>query len=362
MLLNRTIVAALLLLMNAAASRAATSIISLAQAASVVMIGSLTGIQDGPTPGQFKLSMSVTRVLKGEIGTSALVVSLLPGDAYVLPAVIPQSLLGQTGIWFLSGTGDGYQLLPTQAGRFLPEELQLPLGAPLAAAQLSGTLEQQLLQYLVGWYHSLPSPTVRDDMKCLAGLQSPPSDVQNSLAAASSLMGSLTVSDQVIGITGAITLSSDNAVSALSSVLNAVGSSPKFYLVTDALAISYQPHGVASIAALKKIIDRHSTAPGIDAAAGAALSKIVNKQTLPVMAELLNSSDSTAQLRAASFFGLFTLFADSTGSVAGGGPIGPYATDETRRYMPSSGSGITPQQYSQFWLQWWGQNHGLFGF
>jgi hypothetical protein len=96
----------------------------------------------------------------------------------------------------------------------------------------------------------------------------------------------------------------------LSSALDAVGSSPKFYLVTDALALSYQPHGVASIAALKKIIDRHSTAPGIDAAVGAALSKLMNKQTLPVMAELLNSRDSTAQLRAAAFFGLFTLFAD----------------------------------------------------
>jgi hypothetical protein len=148
----------------------------------------------------------------------------------------------------------------------------------------------------------------------------------------------------------------------LSSALDAVGSSPKFYLVTDALAVSYQPHGVASIPALKKIIDRRSTAPGIDAAVGAALSKIMNKQTLPVMAELLNSRDSSAQLRAASFFGLFTLFADSTGSVAGGGPIGPYATEETRRFMPSAGSGITPQQYGQFWLQWWKKNHGLFGF
>jgi hypothetical protein len=132
-------------------------------------------------------------------------------------------------------------------------------------------------------------------------------------------------------------------------------------LVTGALAVRYQPHGAASIPALKQIIDQHSAVPGIDAAAGSALSKIVVRQTLPVMAELLNSSDPTAQLRAASFFSLFTLFADSSGNVSGGGPMGPFATDQTRQYTPRANSGITPQQYSAFWQQWWAQNHNVFG-
>ena len=100
---------------------------------------------------------------------------------------------------------------------------------------------------------------------------------------------------------------------------------------------------------------------GINAAAAAALAKVVDKQTLPVKAELLKSSDATAQLRAARFFGVFSLFADSHGYVSGGGPMGPFATDQTRLYTPDRDAGITPQEYSQFWQQWWARNRTLLG-
>jgi hypothetical protein len=361
MLTNRARAAALLIFAGPLVSQAATSITALGQSSSVVMIGALAGLENGPAAGQFTLTLSVATVLKGQIGASTVVAALVPTDAYVLPSVIPSSQLGQAGIWFLSQTAAGYQVVPTQAGQFLPDELFLPLTPSLAAATFSGSIEQQLLQYVIGWYQSLPSPTVRDDMKCLAALQSESTVPQDALAAANLLIGSPAVNAQVVGLSAAIGLGSDNAVAALSALLGAVGSSPKLYLVTSALAIGYQPHGAASVPVLKQIIDQHSAVPGIDAAAGAALSKIVVKQALPVMAELLNSSDPAAQLRAASFFGLFTLFADSSGTVSGGGPMGPFATDQTRQYTPRKNSGITPHEYSAFWQQWWAQNHNVFG-
>jgi hypothetical protein len=326
----------------------------------VVLIGALAGSENGPAAGQFTLTLSVAQVLKGQIGESTVTAALVPTDAHVVPSAIPGSLVGQTGIWFLSQTLAGYQVVPTQAGQFLPDELFLPLTSSLAAATFSGGIQQQLLQYVVGWYQSLPNPTVRDDMKCLAALQSESTTPQDALAAANLLIGSPAVNAQVVGLTAAIGLGSDDAVAALSNLLGAIGSSPKLYLVTDALAIGYQPHGAASIPVLKRIVDQHSAVPGIGAAAGAALSKIVVKQTLPVMAELLNSSDPAAQLRAASFFGLFTLFADSSGTVSGGGPMGPFGTDQTRQYTPRKNSGITPRQYSAFWQQWWAENHSVF--
>ena len=349
MLMQRTLIAAVLMLAGPPVSHAATSIVALGQSASVVMIGTLTASENGPTAGQFSLTLSVAKVLKGQLGAPTIVAGLVPADSFVLPSAIPSSLVGQPGIWFLSQSGNGYQVIPTEGGRFLPGELFLPLSESLAAATPSGTIEQQLLQYVVGWYQSLSNPTVRDDMKCLASLQNQPAALPDSLAAAGSLIGSLAVADQVIGLTAAIAQGSDSAVAALSTPLDMVGSSPKFYLVTGALATLYQPSGVASIPVLKQIIDQRSAAPGIDAAAGAALSKIVVKQTLPMMAELLNSSDPVAQLRATSFFGLFTLFADSNGTVSGGGPIGPLATEIARQYTPRTDSGITPTQYSQFW-------------
>jgi hypothetical protein len=343
-------------------SQAAISITALGQSSSVVMIGSLKGVVKGPAAGQFTLTLSVARILKGQIGASAVAAVFVPADTNVLPTVgIPSSLVGQIGIWFLLQTPFGYQVVPTGPS-FLTDELSLPLDSSLAAATFSGTIEQQLLQYVVGWYRSLPNPTVRDDMKCIDSLQSVSTVPQDALAAANLLIGSPAINAQVVGLAAAIGLGSDDAVAALSRLLGAVGSNPKLYLITNALAIGYRPHGAASIPVLKQIIDQHSAAPGIDAAAGAALSKIVVKQTLPVMAELLDSRDPAAQLRAASFFGRFTLFADGSGTVSDGGPTGPFSTDQTRLYTPrKNSSGVTPQQYSAFWQQWWAQNHSTFG-
>lgn len=361
--MNRALIVVAFVLAGSMASRAATSLTALGKSSSIVAVGTLTAFEDEPN-GQFTLTLSVASVLKGPAGTTTVVAELAPKEGsqgpYAIPASTRSSLVGQTGLWFLSESANGYQVIPTQEGRSFPEEIFLPLRGSRATAVPPGTLDQQLLQYLVGWYQSLPNPTVRDDMRCLDGLQSG-STREDALAAADSLIHSVVVSSQVVGLTAAISLGSDDAVAALSASLKEIGSSPKFYLVTGALSALYQPHGAASIPVLKGIIDQHSAAPGINAAAGAALAKIAVKQTLPAMAELLNSAGPTAQLRAASFFGLFTLFADSQGRVSGGGPMGPFATDDTRRYMPSQDSGITPQQYALFWQNWWESNRARLG-
>jgi hypothetical protein len=73
-------------------------------------------------------------------------------------------------------------------------------------------------------------------MKCLAALRSESTATQDALAAANLLIGSPAVNAQVVGLTAAIGLGSDAAVAALSSSLGVVGSSPKLYLATGALA------------------------------------------------------------------------------------------------------------------------------
>jgi len=362
MLSKKAIITLAFLLHGAWTLRADTSITAIGQSADVVMIGTLTNLGSGPSNGQFTFTLGVTKVLKGQINTPSITATLISGGGYIPPSVIPTSSIGQVGIWFLTQSQDNYQLIPTQTGHFLPGDLSWPLTPSLATLNFPGTLEQHLLQYLIGWYQSLANPSTRDDMRCVESLQSPSTIPQDALSAANSLMGSLVVADQVIGFAAAIGLGSDDALTSLSASVEVLASSPKFYIITDALSILYHPHGAASVPILKRIIDLHSSAPEIDAAAGAALSKIVVKEALPAMAELLNSSDPTAQLRAASFFGLFTLFADQNGIVSGGGPTGPFATDQTRQYTPRANSGITPQAYSSFWQEWWAQNHALFGF
>ena len=104
------------------------------------------------------------------------------------------------------------------------------------------------------------------------------------------------------------------------------------------------------------------TSLGVDVAAAAALAKIRTKEVLPAMAELLDSKDPQAQLRAASFFGLFTLFADKHGNMPEGGPRGPFCTPQTRAYMPRRDSTLTPAEYAEFWKGWWSDNQGALDF
>ncbi|HEX5432058.1 MAG TPA: hypothetical protein VFW83_08835 [Bryobacteraceae bacterium] len=140
-------------------------------------------------------------------------------------------------------------------------------------------------------------------------------------------------------------------------------SSPKFFYICRAIGLYYKPHNESSISVLKQLVDLHSSAPGLDDAVASALRKIGTKDIVPVVAELLDSQDPQAQLRAASFFGFYSLFADAKGDVVQGNLVkGPFATADTRQYTPRSGSSLTPSQYASFWKTWWLQNSSRLGF
>ena len=61
------------------------------------------------------------------------------------------------------------------------------------------------------------------------------------------------------------------------------------------------------------------------------------------MAELLDSRDPQAQLRAAWVFGYFTLFVDADCNI--GHEIGPWASEVTRRHMPRADSFVEELLY-----------------
>jgi hypothetical protein len=100
----------------------------------------------------------------------------------------------------------------------------------------------------------------------------------------------------------------------------------------------------------------------MDSAAGSLLQRIGGKVILPIMAQLLDSPDPDAQLRTASFFASFALFADKDGSIAGTGAAGPFYSELARAQMPRRNSRETPTQYAQFWKNWWRENYSKLGF
>jgi hypothetical protein len=121
---------------------------------------------------------------------------------------------------------------------------------------------------------------------------------------------------------GPVVDGSDSAIATLARELPTLPAHPKFDRITEALYTYYQPHGDSSMGVLQQLVSLHSDAAGIDAATGSALQKIGSKAVLPAMAELLDSRDPQAQLRAAWFLGYFTLFAAAAGNI--GHEIGPW--------------------------------------
>jgi HEAT repeat protein len=186
-------------------------------------------------------------------------------------------------------------------------------------------------------------------------------DPQDALTALRQLVSSSSPPHHAVGLAASIQLGSDAAISALAAELPSLGSNPKLFQILTAIGLYYQPNGNASLAPLQQLIA--SGVPGMDAAVAAALGKINTKQVAPVMAQLLSSPDTNAQLAAAAFFGYYSLFADKNGNIGDANlAVGPFATADTQAYTPRSNSPLTAAQVAEFWKTWWSQNKFSLGF
>ncbi len=331
--------------------------------ADVIVLATVEGIIGTDKAALPSVQLRVERVLQGQSATMTMVAGVVPPTSdqpLPRPSILAPGVTGRRGVWFLRSETTGYQVLPLVEGLYSDRDLCLPVNGPPAATAPGETVDQELLAYLVGWYQSLQSPSTLEDEILLANLQN--GDTQELLAAISPLMDSTSNTQRIIGLTAAIRLGSDAAVSLMAENLADLRSNPRFPRITDALGLFYEPHGASSIPVLDRLIELHTDVAGVDAAAGAALAKIRTKAVLPAMAELLDSKDPQAQLRSASFFGLFTLFADKDGNMPEGGPRGPLCTAQTRAYMPRQDSTLTPAEYVEFWKGWWAQNRVVLGF
>jgi hypothetical protein len=82
MLKNRTVVATLVIFVSPMVLCADTPITALGRKANVVIMGSLSGIEKGPIEGQFTLTLTVARTLKG-LEQASIVAGLAPDDSFV---------------------------------------------------------------------------------------------------------------------------------------------------------------------------------------------------------------------------------------------------------------------------------------
>jgi hypothetical protein len=326
--------------------------------ADVIAIGTLQSV-NADSKHNVTSRVQVTKLLKGSVSSPLVDIQMVSSPLMKSNGSMPQDAAGVSGLWFLKRTNGGYSVLPLAQGDYTLADAFLPVESTTAST-VTGTIEQQLLAILVDWYKSLSLPSPIDDQRLLVSLDH--GSGQNALAAAGSLATSPIPSQRVIGLAAAVRLGSDAALSTAAGEIALLERASNFARIPEALGIYYQPHGNSSITPLQQIITLRSTAPGLDAAAGAALQKIGTKAVLPVMAQLFDSSDPTAQLRADWFFGYYTLFADAHGVIPGTQEIGPLASAATRSHMPRANSDITTEQYTAFWKQWWSEHRTALGF
>jgi hypothetical protein len=263
---------------------------------------------------------------------------------------------GELGVWFLKAHGNRYDVVPLASGTYTSHDGFLPLTEGSLSLPVSGTVSRQILAYVVTSYAGQQSPGVPEDSFLMTSLAT--ADRTEALEASQSLIDSGIPGARVMGLAAQIQLGSDNALRSVATELTSLQGSAKFRHIRESIALFYTPAGPASLQELDQLIAPHAAMPNLDDALTSALQRLGGKSVLPLMANLLDSKDDTARLRAASYFALFARYADKNGSVHQGFP-GPLSSESAKRNTPRGDSGVTTEQYAQFWKSWWNANRLL---
>lgn len=326
------------------------------------------------------MHLRIIRTARGVAVPSLLTAELVPSPMMAAMALkpqdlVPKSLIGATGLWFLKEDNGLYHVLPLASGDFDLEQVFLPLSSPelpdpaKIIPGLTGfgdSISRLVLAALVDSCLSSPSPLPISRNFLWASLDQE-ANRQDALAAASALIASKSEDHHIIGLVAAIRLGSDSALSLLAQEAAVLQPHRWFTFINGALELDYRPTSESSIAPLRQLAGLRLEGASFDAAVAAALQKIGTKAVLPAMVGLLDSADPRAKLRAARFLSDFALFADSSGNVpvlapGEGRTVGPWATDATRLYTPGRQPALTTEDYVSFWKSWWAENRVKLGF
>ena len=319
--------------------------------------------------GILKTQLQVSQIIKGELPSTTTFVDVVPSTSMAANPAVPAALVGRTGLWFLKRTNGGWRVLPRLTGEYASWDgysLPLPDSSPISPSLLSpgvpdhgNSCDRFVLAAMLRWYTSLLHPERLDDGDVVDLAKWNRAD---ALTFINALEASPKQNVQVLALAASIRLGADDALAALARKAVSFRGNPKFYEVTYALNNFYQPNGESSIAPLQALIGARLNVPGLDLAAGTALYRIRTKNVLPAMALLLDSPDPNAQLRAVSFFVLFTVFGQADGSMPQTGPVGPFWTSDAQAHQAGSNSRFKAPELVSFWKSWWAIHKAQLGF
>ena len=346
------------------------------QQADVIAVATLEG-GSAETKSVLHLQLRILRTIKGEVPPMLITADLASSELMATSAsepkrLVPASLIGRIGLWFLKRESGNYTVLPLASGNFTPDEAFLPLHSaelPDPATVVPGLTSGDSTTRIV-WAALMSSylstPSARGPMiEMILGASLNKAKRSEALAVVDALIASKSQEVRIIGFAAAVGLGSDDALALLAQEAPTLQTHPKFPRITGALLMGYKPNGESSIAPLRKLTALHLNSIRFDEAVASALSKIGTKAVLPAMIELLDSPDKNARLRAARFFGEYTLFADAKGNMPAPNrtpTIGPWWNSATELHMLGNDPSMTADEYASFWKAWWIQNRAKIGF
>jgi hypothetical protein len=346
-------------LVHAGLTGGTVSVAALGQQSDLIVVATIESIAGNPQGDVVQLR--AIRAIKGTLAsTHVTVVVPQPGEGSPKAGLLPVDWVGRTGVWFLKTGSPFYEVNTLVGGGYNATDAFLPVTPAALEPPATSTAAQQLLWYQMQWYLSLPKPGNGDDARVLVSLGT--ADSADSLAAAKLLIASGSPDHVAVGIEATIWRDSADAFSLLAANLDLLQRSPKFPRLLGDISLARRPASEADLPALLSIPARHLTIPGLDLALANALTHIGTRNAVAAVAQLLDSPDPQAQLRAASFFADYALFADANGNPSTTQVAGPFDSVEGRAHAPRQGSAVSPAEYAQFWKSWWAANRTALGF
>jgi hypothetical protein len=355
------------------------SLLSLAQTADLIVVGSASGtFTVGPPVSTF--SLTVSRVVSGP--------SLAPGAALAVqwnnngfPGMFAQPgdslAVSGTGLWFLKRTGSGWSLLQLTQGAATFEMTYFPTSiSPLASVYAYATtasLVNKLASELSAAIESLNGDYNQELYGLFGGdldqLKSPVTQVLYQR-----LSTSASIPQQILGLSGLIRSGSvaglTPAVSASRNVF--ANYALEYGILLSSVSNEFRSSDASSIAVLgSAAVDSTNPNPAFREAAAHALAALHTAPTLPYLATLLSDPNSALRIEAIGGMSSFAngLPIQTPAGVASMASLqlpanAPYKTPETvaNFAMGSTAMEANETSYLSFWKGWWAQNQASLGF
>jgi HEAT repeat protein len=327
------------------------------QADAIVVAGTQMGRQTGR---HVAFDLAVMRVVKGSLaaGTSISV----QWDGAWPPA--NTDLPAYFGLWFLrNGNADHWTLIPVKDGRIPAEQTYFPLSLGIAPANTTGAFpatsitDQVSLELDAAIEHYVDVGQLARASNGLVGASDSPLtlDIYHRLSRATD------PELRTLGLAALVIKSSDPT--ALTGLVNSIDQAAGLTMGPYALSAirNLRDASQNTLDALTKVVV--SSNPVVQRSAAEALGNLHTRESLSVLASLLDSSDRETRRAAMKGFSMFVenlpiTMSQDIPSQKWRVPKGPapYRTPDTDRYSLTTTVALDPAQesdYLQFWKSWW---------